>query len=183
PPPVVVDGSGLDRGNSATCGQLVAVLESFGPDSAVGRALPVAARSGTLSHRFADHPAAGRLSAKTGLLTGVNSLAGFLKTPTGMLTFAQIVNGVPPDSRVGLESQETLVEALLGHPADCSTAVALLDAPWSSAAAASAAALSPAPATGITPQPCIVVPAPPEPPASEEPDPADTSTTDPSAQE
>ena len=115
-PPTVFDGSGLDRQNRVTCSFLAALLDEFGPDSAVATGLPVASRTGTLSHRFAQHPAAGRLRAKTGLLTGVNALAGFVETDSGTVTFAQILNGVPAGSRVGLELQEALAGQLLRYP-------------------------------------------------------------------
>ncbi len=130
---VAVDGSGLDRGNLVTCAQLTELLDHYGQDSVIGDGLPVAAQSGTLSHRFRNHPAAGVLAAKTGLLSGVNALAGFLETPTGTLTFAQIINGVPEGTRDGLDTQERLVKILLGHPVDCSAATAQLAAPWSDA--------------------------------------------------
>ena len=116
PRPSVVDGSGLDRGNMMTCSFLAALLDHFGPDSAVAAGLPVAAHSGTLSHRFAEHPAAGRLRAKTGLLRGVNTLAGFVDTASGTVTFAQMLNGVPLESRMGLDLQEALAGQLLRYP-------------------------------------------------------------------
>ncbi len=130
PAPVVIDGSGLDRGNLVSCAQLTELLDYYGQDSIIGQGLPVAARSGTLSHRFRGHAAAGALTAKTGLLTGVNALAGFLETPTGTFTFSQIVNGVPRGSRIGIETQEELVETLLMHPVDCVYAQAQLAAAW-----------------------------------------------------
>jgi len=114
--PAVVDGSGLDRQNLVTCSFLTALIDQLGTDSAVLAGLPVAAQTGTLSHRFGEHPAAGRLHAKTGLLTGVNSLAGFLETDSGTVVFAQILNNVPVDSRLGLELQESLAGQLLRYP-------------------------------------------------------------------
>lgn len=114
--PTVVDGSGLDRQNMTTCSFLAALLDHFGAESAFAAGLPVAALTGTLSHRFAEHPAAGRLHAKTGLLTGVNALAGFIDSDGGTVTFAQLLNGVPPESRLGLELQESLAGQLLRYP-------------------------------------------------------------------
>ena len=114
--PAVVDGSGLDRRNQATCSFLAALLDEFGPTGDLGAGLPVAARTGTLSHRFAEHPAAGRLRAKTGLLTSVNALAGFVENDSGTVTFAQMLNGVPTEGRVGLELQESLAGQLLRYP-------------------------------------------------------------------
>lgn len=116
PRPSVVDGSGLDRRNMMTCSFLAALLDHFGPDSDLAAGLPIAAHTGTLSHRFAEHPAAGRLRAKTGLLTSVNALAGFVETDSGTVTFAQLLNGVPTEGRLGLELQESLAGQLLRYP-------------------------------------------------------------------
>ena len=121
--PAVVDGSGLDRQNMVTCSFLAALLDHVGPDGALAAGLPVAARTGTLSHRFDEHPAAGRLRAKTGLLMGVNALAGFIETDSGMVTFAQLLNGVPPQGRIGLELQESLAGQLLRYPVGDSAAL------------------------------------------------------------
>ena len=116
PSPTVMDGSGLDRENLVTCSFLAALIDRLGIDSAVLGGLPVAARTGTLSHRFAEHPAAGRLRAKTGLLDGVNALAGFVETDSGTVVFAQILNEVPPGTRLGFELQESLAGQLLRYP-------------------------------------------------------------------
>ena len=158
-PVVVIDGSGLDRGNLVSCAQLTELLDSYGQDSIVGEGLPVAGRSGTLSHRFRGDDAQGVLSAKTGLLTGVNALAGFLETPTGTFTFAQILNGVPRGTRVGIDAQEELVEILLQHPVDCTAAQVALAAPWSGSVAGDQAQGDPE----GTPTCVWVLPEPPEP--------------------
>lgn len=110
----VVDGSGLDRGNRVGCNTLAELLDQEGHDSIVGEGLAVAAESGTLSHRFADTDVAGRLAAKTGLLNNVNGLAGFVETLDGnVLTFAQLLNGIPLNSRLGIELQEDLAARLI----------------------------------------------------------------------
>ena len=115
-PPIVADGSGLDRGNLVTCSLLTALLDHFGPVSDLGGGLPVANQTGTLAHRFEDDPAAGRLAAKTGLLNNVNALAGFVTNDDGLVTFAQILNGIPLTGGLGTEIQEELVAVLLRHP-------------------------------------------------------------------
>lgn len=72
------DGSGLSRVNAVTCATLVGVLADEPFDGALARSLPVAGERGTLTEVLVDDPAAGLLRAKTGTLTGVKALAGFV---------------------------------------------------------------------------------------------------------
>ena len=116
---VVADGSGLDRGNLVTCDVLAEILEADGPDSIIGSGLAIAAESGTIGHRFSGTAAAGRLHAKTGLLNNVNGLAGWIEGKDGtVVTFAQLFNGVPIDSRIGFELQVELAVQLAGVAID-----------------------------------------------------------------
>jgi len=71
--------------------------------------LPIAAGSGTLSNRYLDTDvgwsSAGFLRAKTGSLTGTNSLAGIVTDTSGrVLTFALISNDAGPTGRVALDA-------------------------------------------------------------------------------
>ena len=71
--------------------------------------LPIAGGSGTLSNRYLDtdagRSAAGFLRAKTGSLTGTNSLAGIITDASGrVLTFALISNDAGPTGRVALDT-------------------------------------------------------------------------------
>ncbi len=72
------DGSGLDRGDRVTCNLIQTDLEHLGPNSWVGRGLPIASKTGTLRDRMRATPAAGRLRAKTGSLADVVALSGFV---------------------------------------------------------------------------------------------------------
>jgi D-alanyl-D-alanine carboxypeptidase/D-alanyl-D-alanine-endopeptidase (penicillin-binding protein 4) len=109
------DGSGLSRHDGISPAMLTAVLAL----AAAGRApavsslfggLPVAGWSGTLRTRFVT-PAPNRIGqgivrAKTGSLSGVNTIAGELVTNDGrLLVFAIMANGsraaVP--ARIGLD--------------------------------------------------------------------------------
>jgi len=69
--------------------------------------LPVAGGSGTLSNRYHDDvtgTAAGWLRAKTGSLTGTNTLAGVITDASGrVLTFAFVSNDAGPTGRVALD--------------------------------------------------------------------------------
>ncbi len=91
---MLVDGSGLDRGNRITCQALSSVLAlSARPEfAALGSGLPVAGRSGTLADRLKGTPLDGQLRAKTGSLQGVTALAGFLDG-AWPVRFAFVANG------------------------------------------------------------------------------------------
>ncbi|MGV9285205.1 D-alanyl-D-alanine carboxypeptidase/D-alanyl-D-alanine endopeptidase [Streptomyces sp. NPDC003730] len=91
------DGSGLDRTDLLTADLLTGLLtEAADPGRPQLRpvltGLPVAHFTGTLAGRYSDG-AAGLVRAKTGTLTGVNTLAGTVATPDGrLLAFAFLAN-------------------------------------------------------------------------------------------
>ncbi|WP_189936297.1 D-alanyl-D-alanine carboxypeptidase/D-alanyl-D-alanine endopeptidase [Streptomyces sulfonofaciens] len=96
------DGSGLDRADLLTPGLLTELLARAGaPDRPELRpvltGLPVAGFTGTLEHRYADgvdRGGTGLVRAKTGTLTGVNSLAGTVVDADGrLLAFAFMTTG------------------------------------------------------------------------------------------
>src|SRR5262249_33430071 len=92
-----LDASGLAGDDRETRTVLEAVLVKNGPDSVIGKALPVAAQTGTLTPRFVGTPMAGRLSAKTGTLDQVTALAGFLTTTKGApVVFTEVLNTQAP---------------------------------------------------------------------------------------
>jgi D-alanyl-D-alanine carboxypeptidase/D-alanyl-D-alanine-endopeptidase (penicillin-binding protein 4) len=88
------DGSGLARSDRATCAALVAALDRAREPRfrAVADGLPVAAERGTLITRFAGTPLAHRLHAKTGNISGVVGLAGWLEGQRP-LRFAFLASG------------------------------------------------------------------------------------------
>ena len=100
---VLADGSGLSLVNRLTCEALAAVVERYDSGSAIGRGLPVAGLTGTLSDVFVDHPVQGRLLGKTGTLDNppfnvdppaVKSLAGYLPVEGGgEVEYVLILNG------------------------------------------------------------------------------------------
>ncbi|MFN6529173.1 D-alanyl-D-alanine carboxypeptidase/D-alanyl-D-alanine-endopeptidase [Nostoc sp. ChiSLP03a] len=93
---ILVDGSGLSRRDLVTPEAFVQTLRGMAktPTAYIYRAsLPVAGKSGTLKGRFQDTPAAGIVQAKTGTLTGVVSLSGYMNAPKyEPLVFSIIVN-------------------------------------------------------------------------------------------
>ena len=92
----LMDGSGLSRLNLVTPATVVKLLR-FLYDSPAREnfisLLPVAGRDGTLSSRFIETPAAGRVHAKTGSLSHVSALSGYLERGDGAwLAFSILVN-------------------------------------------------------------------------------------------
>ncbi len=91
---VFVDGSGLDRGNRATCALLAAILERDGAFGVLGSGLAIAGQTGTLRDLLADTTANKRLHAKTGTLTGAKALSGYVMyAPEKAAIFTLILNG------------------------------------------------------------------------------------------
>lgn len=93
---VLVDGSGLSRHNLISPEAIAQTLRAMAqsPEATVYRAsLPVAGISGTLQNRFRDSAAFGILHAKTGTISGVVALSGYLDAPNyEPLVFSIIVN-------------------------------------------------------------------------------------------
>ncbi|WP_052866025.1 D-alanyl-D-alanine carboxypeptidase/D-alanyl-D-alanine endopeptidase [Streptomyces niger] len=115
------DGSGLDRDDRVSARLLSHVLLfAAAPDHPELRpvltGLPVAGFTGTLESRYADEAAgAGAVRAKTGTLTGVNTLAGTVVDADGrLLTFAFMTNGASD----GIAAQQSL-DRLASAVANC----------------------------------------------------------------
>jgi serine-type D-Ala-D-Ala carboxypeptidase/endopeptidase (penicillin-binding protein 4) len=93
---VLVDGSGLSRHNLLSPDAIAQTLQLMAqtPQAQVYRAsLPVAGVSGSLKNRFRNTAAQGRVYAKTGGMTGVSALSGYLDVPGYQpLVFSIIVN-------------------------------------------------------------------------------------------
>lgn len=92
------DGSGLSRNDYLSADALVATLTAAWDRphlrDTLASALPEAGRSGSLADRLKGTPAEGRVRAKTGSMSNVRSLAGFVETAAGEpLAFAFLVNG------------------------------------------------------------------------------------------
>lgn len=92
------DGSGLSSRNRQTTSGQVLLLQAA-DDSGAGpgfrASLPLGCRDGTLKRRYCGTPAEGRVSAKTGTLNGVRTLAGYTRTASGRdVHFAFQLTGV-----------------------------------------------------------------------------------------
>lgn len=97
---LIGEGTGLSRRDLTTPNALVRLLTFLagGPDAATLRdMLPVAGVDGTLAWRMRGTPAAGNVHAKTGSMSYVNCLAGYVTTAAGEhLVFAILLNDYQP---------------------------------------------------------------------------------------
>jgi D-alanyl-D-alanine carboxypeptidase/D-alanyl-D-alanine-endopeptidase (penicillin-binding protein 4) len=110
---ILVDGSGLSRKNLISPQALVQTLQAIAesPQAEIFRdSLPVAGVSGTLRNRLRDTPAVGIVQAKTGTMTGVVSLSGYVNSPNYQpLAFSIIVNHSQQPARVVRQSIDEIV--------------------------------------------------------------------------
>jgi len=75
--------------------------------------LPIAGVDGTLINRFTVSPLKSKLWAKTGTMTGVNALSGYLTAQSGrLLAFSILVNGHRPGSEAELHAVDQIAEAI-----------------------------------------------------------------------
>ncbi|MBR6458621.1 MAG: D-alanyl-D-alanine carboxypeptidase/D-alanyl-D-alanine-endopeptidase [Actinomycetaceae bacterium] len=108
---IFADGSGLSNDNRLTARALVEIADLVWHDGgekygALAAGLPVGGYNGTLNSRFMEDGMGGLVHAKTGSLSKVVSLSGYLQTKQGrLLEFAVIVDDIP-DKRVNPETEE-----------------------------------------------------------------------------
>ncbi|RMI41356.1 D-alanyl-D-alanine carboxypeptidase/D-alanyl-D-alanine endopeptidase [Streptomyces triticirhizae] len=116
----IVDASGLDRDGRVSAGLLTAVLAAAADP---GRpelrpaltGLPVAGFTGTLSNRYAEGDGAdgaGVVRAKTGTLTGVNTLAGTATTADGRVLAFAFMAADTQDAQAAQEALDVAASAL-----------------------------------------------------------------------
>ena len=109
----LVDGSGLSRHNLVSPNAIVQTLKAMAksPYAEYYRAsLPIAGVSGTLKTRLRNTPAQGMLLAKTGTMTGVVALSGYLNAPINQpLVFSILVNQSDQSASVMRQAMDEIV--------------------------------------------------------------------------
>ncbi|MFF8831700.1 D-alanyl-D-alanine carboxypeptidase/D-alanyl-D-alanine-endopeptidase [Streptomyces sp. NPDC015131] len=114
------DGSGLDRRDRVSAALLTSLLAEAADPSRpqlrpVLTGLPVGGFSGTLADRYPDgSPGAGLVRAKTGTLTGVNTLAGTVVTADGRLLAFAFLAGRTASADGAQSALDRLAAALTG---------------------------------------------------------------------
>jgi len=110
------DGSGMSRYNTISPAALARLLRRTSqlPGFRLYRdGLPVASVDGTLSRRFRSTAASRVVRAKTGSLSGVRALAGYVEDGDGeTLVFALMLNSYGAPDRVATGLEDLLIEQL-----------------------------------------------------------------------
>ncbi len=114
----VTDGSGLSYYNLTTAELLSKVLVyMYGQDKttfdAFFNSLPIGGVDGTLSNRYKGSPAKGKVFAKTGTISGVASLSGYIRTKKeNWLAFSILIQNYVGSSTEARKIQDKLCEIL-----------------------------------------------------------------------
>ncbi len=110
------DGSGMSRYNQVTPAAMTRLLRRLWqlPDFELFRdAMPAAAEDGTLDGRLLGTPAAGELRGKTGSLSAVHALSGYVRAGDGRtLVYSLLLNGYDSSSDVAVAMEDLVVEQL-----------------------------------------------------------------------
>ena len=113
----LTDGAGLSRYNLITPRQLTKLLYFVYHDTHIKApllaALPIAGKDGTLAGRMSNEGASERVHAKTGSMTGVSALTGYVITRHhGTLMFAIMVNNFVGGRAPYIRLEDRICEAL-----------------------------------------------------------------------
>ncbi len=112
----LADGSGMSRYNAIAPAALARLLRRTWqlPDFRLFRdGLPVSSVDGTLSRRFRSTAASRVVRAKTGSMSGVRAIAGFVEDGDGeTLIFSLLLNGYDAPDSVATALEDLLVEQL-----------------------------------------------------------------------
>jgi D-alanyl-D-alanine carboxypeptidase/D-alanyl-D-alanine-endopeptidase (penicillin-binding protein 4) len=110
------DGSGLSREDLVAPHAIITLLKFMAnqPDRDIFfDSLPVAGVDGTLGERFKGSPAGGRIHAKTGTMTYVNALSGYMDLPSGQrIVFSIVGNSHALGSKEGEQVIERIATAI-----------------------------------------------------------------------
>ena len=109
------DGSGLSSSNLVSpfaFTQLLRFIRRHPRYSTFAAGLPQSGLVGSLRNRFAGTPLAGRVRAKTGSISRVHSLSGYIELGGKSLTFSVLANHHAQPSRMMLAMIDSIVVEL-----------------------------------------------------------------------
>jgi D-alanyl-D-alanine carboxypeptidase/D-alanyl-D-alanine-endopeptidase (penicillin-binding protein 4) len=115
----IADGSGLSRYDLTSPAAVISLLKHMYADTVnfpvYYHSLPIAGVDGTIGRRMQGTLAAGNLRAKTGTLSGVTALSGYVKTLDGeWLAFSILMQHYPGSSRDYRAVQDAIGALLAG---------------------------------------------------------------------
>jgi serine-type D-Ala-D-Ala carboxypeptidase/endopeptidase (penicillin-binding protein 4) len=116
---ILRDGSGLSRYDYVTADALVSVLAHVAGDERLRgpfeAALPVAGRDGTLANRMKGTAAEGNARAKTGSMSNVRGLSGYVTAASGeRLVFSMLANNFEVAGATITGAEDRIVVRLAG---------------------------------------------------------------------
>ena len=119
---VQVDGSGLSRYDYVTADLIVTLLEHLYRDpkhkDAFVATLPIAGRDGTIASRLKHTRAEANATAKTGSISNVRSLSGYVRTRDGeTLAFSILANSIAVPAATATYIADVAVETLANYSA------------------------------------------------------------------
>jgi PBP4 family serine-type D-alanyl-D-alanine carboxypeptidase len=105
----MLDGSGLTRYNQLASEHLVGLLTALAKEPyflGFYDSLPIAGVDGTLQSRMSNTAASGNLRGKTGSLTDVSALSGYVRTKDNeLLAYSMLMNGYTSSSTRQLQDK------------------------------------------------------------------------------
>jgi D-alanyl-D-alanine carboxypeptidase/D-alanyl-D-alanine-endopeptidase (penicillin-binding protein 4) len=116
----IVDGSGVSRYNVVTTELTLALLKYLytkgGDDySLFYHSLPISGKDGTLERRMRKTKAEGKVHAKTGTLSGVSTLSGYVESAGGdTIAFSIFIQHHVSRTKLARKYQDRLCEILAG---------------------------------------------------------------------
>ena len=116
---LIADGSGVSHYNLLSPEMLVQLLTAAAKSPDVFplfyESLPIAGIDGTLARRMTTPPAAGNLRAKTGSISGVSTLSGYVKTNDGeLLAFSFMMQNFIQPTSTFRAAQDKIGQLLAG---------------------------------------------------------------------
>ena len=123
---IITDGAGLSRYNLMSPQQFSQLLyfiqQQNQLSSDLKAALPKPGEAGTLAYRMKSYRQSKRIAAKTGSMSGVSSLAGFINTPNnGKLIFVIVSNGFVGPAKRFHHYEDRLCQLLITSSFSAST--------------------------------------------------------------
>ena len=111
------DGSGQSRYDLLTPGQISRLLYVMGHNKKLFKpyynALPIGGVDGTLKYRLTSEDMKGNVHAKTGSMSGVSSLSGYMKTTSGRkLVFSILINHIVGKITKGRALEDQICQTL-----------------------------------------------------------------------